>query len=117
VLAGISGAAIAPKFVWQIEQFVIWSLIKFIAALAGIRSATPFAKLVTHQPVEIIDFLPGLIFIAAAFGWAGIHFDLHKQREAFSRQPSGFTATLRETPAKSSLAFCLTPPKAGMTVR
>jgi hypothetical protein len=89
VLAGISGAAIAPKFVWQIEQFVIWSLIKFIAALAGIRSATPFAKLVTHQPVEIIDFLPGLIFIAAAFGWAGIHFDLHKQREAFSRQLTG----------------------------
>ena len=89
VLAGMSGAAIAPKFVWHIEQFVVWSLIKFIAALAGIRSATPFARLVTHQPVEIGDFLPGLIFIAAAFGWAGVHFDLHTQREAFSRQLTG----------------------------
>ena len=89
VLAGMSGAAIAPKFVWHIEQFVVWSLIKFIAALAGIRSATPFARLVTYQPVEIGDFLPGLIFIAAAFGWAGVHFDLHTQREAFSRQLTG----------------------------
>ena len=89
VLAGISGAAIAPKFVWHIEQFVVWSLIKFIAALAGIRSATPIARLVTHQPVEITDFLPGLVFIAAAFGWAGVHFDLHEQREAFSRQLTG----------------------------
>ncbi|MBR1086595.1 hypothetical protein JQ621_03810 [Bradyrhizobium manausense] len=89
LLAGISGAAIAPKFVWHIEQFVVWSLIKFIAALAGIRSATPFAKLLTHQAVEIVEFLPGLILIATAFGWAGVHFDLHAQRDAVSRQLVG----------------------------
>jgi hypothetical protein len=88
ILAGVSGVAIAPKFVWHIERFVVWSLIKFIASLAGIRSATPFAKLTTHQPVELAEFLPGLLFIAAAFGWANIHFDLHEQREAFSRQLS-----------------------------
>lgn len=89
LLAGISGAAQAPRFVWQVEQFVVWSLIKFIAALAGIRSATAFAKLVTHQTVEVDEFLPGLLFIAAAFGWARMHFDLHEQRETLSRQFSG----------------------------
>jgi hypothetical protein len=89
LLAGLFGAAIAPKFVWHIEQFVVWSLIKFIAALAGIRSATPFAKLLTHQPVAIAEFAYGLFFIATAFGWAGLHFDMQAWREALSRQLTG----------------------------
>ncbi|MDH6258863.1 hypothetical protein [Bradyrhizobium sp. BR13661] len=89
LLAGISGAAIAPKFVWHIEQFVVWSLIKFIAALAGILSATPFAKLLTQRPFEISAFLPGLILITTAFGGAAAHFGLQAKREAVSRQLVG----------------------------
>jgi len=89
LLAGIFGAAIAPKYVWHIEQFVVWSLIKFIAALAGIQSATPFAKLLTHQPVTTAEFFYGLFSIAIAFGWAGLHFDLHALREAVTRQLVG----------------------------
>jgi hypothetical protein len=34
-LSGWSGSASAPRFVWQLEQFAIWSVIKFFAVLSG----------------------------------------------------------------------------------
>lgn len=37
LLAGLFGCAKSPPFVWYFEKFAAWSLIKFMAALAGIR--------------------------------------------------------------------------------
>ena len=85
ILSGLCGCASTPKLVWQFEKFVIWSLIKFLAALAGFLAAAvlnlgnvfntvqsiytgtffPFWAAIFH--VDINTFLKVLSAIGGAF--------------------------------------------------
>jgi len=89
VLSGISGAANAPKFVWQIEQAVVWSFIKFAAGLGGIRMASPFAKLAMSNTVELPEFSKASTFIIMAFSYATAQHVVHLLWQMFSRQIEG----------------------------
>jgi hypothetical protein len=39
ILAGFSGCAATPRYVWQFEKIATWSLIKFLAAFGGLSVA------------------------------------------------------------------------------
>jgi hypothetical protein len=71
-LSGLSGSASAPKFVWQVEQFAIWSLIKFFAALAGISLSEVVGKIAAGgTSYSIRGSLFGQ-FGSTKFDWADI---------------------------------------------
>jgi hypothetical protein len=80
LLGGLSGSATAPKFVRQISMVAVWSLIKFMAGLAGILLSDPFAKLCLGGQSLPKDVLQGIIFITAAFFLARLH------RQYFDRE-------------------------------
>jgi len=75
VLAGLSGCASIPKWVWQFEQFAILSLIKFLAALGGFLAPSAFRVTSSDYDgdmllINIITSLKGLTAVAAAFALA-----------------------------------------------
>jgi hypothetical protein len=74
ILSALSGAATAPQYLWTIQQAAAWSLIKFSAGLSGILIAQPIARFVVGKAsLNVIDFVPGVYFIGAAFFFAFIN--------------------------------------------
>jgi hypothetical protein len=73
LLSGFSGAASLPQFIQTIRWLAIWSVIKFMAGLAGILLADALAKLFLGKPVSSYDFFHAAFFIAGAFYLAVLH--------------------------------------------
>ncbi|UVO31719.1 hypothetical protein [Bradyrhizobium arachidis] len=79
ILAGLSGCAAAPRYVWQFEKIAIWSLIKFLAAFGGVLIADGLgiyamefkyddrAMVLYRLNSYLDDFLWGMGAIALAF--------------------------------------------------
>lgn len=83
VLAGFSGCAATPRYVWQFEKIAIWSLIKFLAAFGGVfvANATRFYEnddkvndaqlsLSIRLILSLDDLLWGIGAVALAFAIA-----------------------------------------------
>ena len=74
ILAGLSGHAATPKFVWQFERIAIWSLIKFLAAFGGFNLAQALSAYAIDmsdwtsvQENIVAPFLSGPYFVLLAF--------------------------------------------------
>lgn len=87
ILAGLSGCAATPKYVWQFEKIAIWSLIKFLAAFGGVFIADALGvyaigdvlyeddgrDVIVRQFLRYFGyFVWGMGAVAAAFFLAGV---------------------------------------------
>ena len=75
-LAGLSGAASAPRYVRQIQTVTVWSLVKFLAGLGGIIAAEPLATMIVRRPVSAYDLafiMGGLAITTVAFTLAALY--------------------------------------------
>jgi hypothetical protein len=90
-LSGLSGSASTPRFVWQVERFVLLSLVKFLAALGGIAFAEPVAKVVVGNQVHPFSWIGGVLFTSAAFVIAAFEILIRETLPAFLRQQKRLT--------------------------
>jgi hypothetical protein len=70
VLAGIFGCAQSPAFVWYFEKFAAWSLIKFLAALAGIVMEETISPTERPFPSGAQSAVLSLFSLALSFSFA-----------------------------------------------
>lgn len=98
ILSGLSGSASSPRFVSVVQKAGTWSLIKFTAGLAGLLTAAPLASWLTgHTYFDVTDFIPPLVYLFAAFGFAWLQFNVFEA----PLEPRRWWALLR-----SIHAFC-----------
>jgi hypothetical protein len=69
MITGPFGAARAPVFVRQLQQFVTWSIIKFFAVLSGILGSIAFVKLTANR-FEPEDVLQAAFWLMLSLSYA-----------------------------------------------
>ncbi|NOJ40897.1 hypothetical protein [Bradyrhizobium australiense] len=85
----LSGSAATPRYVSLAGKIAFWSWIKFIAGLAGISSAAPFATWLAGKPVSVESLFAGIIYISFAFVFAAIYVLLTERIPAVIKAWSG----------------------------
>jgi hypothetical protein len=84
LLSGLSGTATVPKFVRQVHNVAVWSLIKFEAGFGGVITGEFFATLLKasifqHQWPTFIQFYIGFLTTTLAFVMAALHVSLMEE--------------------------------------
>jgi hypothetical protein len=75
ILAGFSGCAATPRYVWQFEKIATWSLIKFLAAFGGVSVAGALgiyqvAGDLGQEGLDLEEYLEDLLWGVGAVGLA-----------------------------------------------
>jgi hypothetical protein len=86
-LSGLTGAALTPKFIGLVRAFAVWSLIKFLAALGGIKTAEALAQMTLSKPTSVADLFTGPITTGLALSYAGFYCWHQNRRRGYIRKP------------------------------
>ncbi|MCP3476701.1 hypothetical protein NLM33_41805 [Bradyrhizobium sp. CCGUVB1N3] len=71
-LSGLSGSASKPMFVWHIEQFAVWSLIKFGAGFGGVTMGIAIGQFAADKPPVFDVYFGAAMFVFGAFYLAAL---------------------------------------------
>jgi hypothetical protein len=72
ILAGFSGCAATPRYVWQFEKIATWSLIKFLAAFGGVSVADALGiyAINSDSGLKLEEYMDDLLWGVGAVGLA-----------------------------------------------